>query len=422
MSRGLRVTSRCAIALVALICLVTAVACDRAGKDPDAAGAPVTTVPCPGEPLRFTTIGSLSGALTVSSVAKDTSDGYQAALHAVNGSCQLGRPLEIEVCDDKSDPNEATRCGRDAAADGTLALFGSSGAFDTGTTAADLPGVLTAGGTVFDLTDPRSFAAISGLTLVVGGVSAAAAVGADDVLMVALDSGPTRSFLGFSTQIASDLGINMDTLWVPPETTDWAPVAAQIAEKDPKAIGLILPSVVPFMNALDAEGISAQDVPIMSAVTLVPPEVVDELGPKGDGMYLLTQAAPPSDTDNPGIAQMLDELEAAGISGDATKRSPGLTTAWSNVHLLADILATVPPAQLETLDSAGVVDVFSKVGPTSRPEYAAFDFTKMAYPDIPALSALRLFSRDAMVVKVEDGSYRSVSPFGDATQPFDLNS
>jgi hypothetical protein len=79
------------------------------------------------------------------------------------------------VCDDKSDPNEATKCGRQAHDDGTLALFGSSGSFDGGTSAANLPGVLTGGGSVFDLTDPRSFSISSPLSLVVGGSATAAA-------------------------------------------------------------------------------------------------------------------------------------------------------------------------------------------------------------------------------------------------------
>ena len=65
----------------------------------------------------------------------------------------------------------------------------------------------------------------------------------------------------------------------------------------------------------------------------------------------------------------------------------------------------------------------SESGPAaSRPEFAPFDFSKNAYPDIPALSALRLFSREAMVLRVEDGKYKAVTPFGDATKPFDLES
>ena len=58
--------------------------------------------------------------------------------------------------------------------------FGSSGSFPDGTSAANLPGVLTGGGSVFDLTDPRSFSISSPLTLVVGGAATAAAAGVHD--------------------------------------------------------------------------------------------------------------------------------------------------------------------------------------------------------------------------------------------------
>ena len=97
-----------------------------------------------------------------------------------------------------------------------------------------------------------------------------------------------------------------------------------------------------------------------------------------------------------------------------------MVTAWSNVHIFADIVGALPKQQIASLDSNTLVDAFKNAPPVSRPEYAPFDLSKNAYPDIPALSALRLFSREAMVLKVEDGGYKSVTPFGDATKPFKL--
>lgn len=427
MLRHHRIWSRSAVALTVTFCLVTAACGDDANEDAnedanaaETEASPTTTTDCPGEPLRFTTFASETGPVSFPSVRAETRDGYKAALQAVNAECALGRPLDIAICDDKSDPNESAKCGRTAASDGTIALFGHTGLFDAGTAAADLPGVLTQGQTPFDLTDERSFSPISGLTLVMAGVSVAAAEGAESILMVSLDSSATRPFVGVSREIAAGLGLEMEPLWVPPETTDYAPVAAQIAERDPDAIVLILNSMVPFMNALDAVGISPRDVPIMTGVTLFPPETIEELGAKAEGMYLLSQAAPPSDTDNPGIAQMLEELEAAGVDAQPEELSPAITTAWSNVHILVDILQDLPEADLATLDSAKLVELFSGVGPVSRPEYTPFDFTTTAYPDIKALASLRLFSRQAMVITVEDGTYQAVSPFGDVTQPFEL--
>ena len=302
------------LVLVAVVAML-AVACSSSdsGTKSSAGGSTTTTKPCPGDPIKLTTILSLSGPLVVESASQGTRDGLEVGLKAVNGTCQLGRPLEVDLCDDKSSPNGATRCGREAASNGSLALFGSTGSFETGTTAANLPGILGAGASVFDLTNPSAFAPISALTLVVGGASASSAAGAKKALMVSIDSSLTRTFMGTAVDVARELGVDLDVLWVPPETTDWAPVAAQVAERNPQAIGVALPSMVPFINALDAEGITPTDVPIQTAVTLLPPEQIKQLGAKADGIYLVTQVTPATDTDNPGVKQMLKEFKAAGV-------------------------------------------------------------------------------------------------------------
>jgi hypothetical protein len=409
-----------AVALVAVV--ASACSSDDGGSSNASGGSTTTTRPCPGEPIKLTTMLSLTGPLTIESATQGTEDGLEVALKAVNGTCEIGRPIEIDICDEKSSPNGSTRCGREGASDGSLALFGSTGSFETGTTAANLPGILGAGASVFDLTNPRAFAPISALTLVVGGASASSAAGAKKALMVAIDSAITRTFMGTAVDVARQLGVDMDVLWVPPETTDWAPVAAQVAERDPQAIGVALPQMVPLINALDQEGITPDDVPIQTAVTLLPPEQIEQLGPKADGIYLVTQVTPPTDVDNPGIKQMLKEFAAAGVDIDPEQGSPSVVTAWSNVHILADLLKTLPKEQIDTLDSNALVALMENAPPVSRPEYAPFDFSKNAYPDIPALSGLRLFSREAMVLRVEDGKYKSVTPFGDATKPFKLES
>jgi branched-chain amino acid transport system substrate-binding protein len=395
------------------------------GKDTAAnagAPAPTTTVPCTGSPLRLTTITGLTGPVAFPSVAAELQDAYKAAQQSINAACELGRPLEIVVCDDKSDPNQATKCGRDAAGDGSLALFGNAGLNDTGTTAANLPAVLTNGATNFDLTNERSFPVTSALNLVMGAASAAKAAKTDQLLMVAFDTGPSRTFIALGQAVATQLGVKMDVQWVPPDTTDFAPIAAQISQQKPKAIATILTKTVPFLNALDAEGISPKDMPIMAGVNLFPLEAAEQLGAKADGLYLLSQAAPPSDDANPGIKQMLTELKNAGVDKDPKKLSPATTVAWSQVHILADALKVLPKAEIAALDSAKLVEVIGKLGPVNRAEITPFDFTTRAYAEIPPLAKLRLFSRQDMVLRVKDGAYETVSPFGDATKPFNLES
>ena len=408
------------VALIVVACV--AVACSSAGNATQGGGAgPAGTNPaCQGKPIKLTAILSLSGPLSVKSIGTETKDATTAALRAVNDQCALGRPIAVTLCDDKSDPNQAQQCGLEAKNNGSLALFGSSGGFDTGTTAAQLPGVLTAGGTVFDLTNPSSFSSTSGLTLVVGGAGVAAGLGKKENLLVVVDSAATRTFAGVSQQIAKEDGVKVDLLFVPAETTDYAPIAAQVSGRKPASIGLILPNPLPFMKALDAEGISPKTTPMLTAVTLMSPEVLQQLGSDANGMYLLTQQAPPSDTNNPGIQQMLKDLKAAGFKADGKELSPASTGAWSNVNTLVQILKKLPKSEIATLTSSQLVDAMKNAGPVNRPEVAPFDFSHVAFPDISALASFRIFSREAMIVRVEGGNYVRASSFSDATKPFNL--
>ena len=74
------------------------------------------------------------------------------------------------------------------------------------------------------------------------------------------------------------------------------------------------------------------------------------------------------------------------------------------------------------MTSAELVNAMKNAGPINRPEVAPFDFSKVAFPDVKSLAGFRIFSRDAMLVRVENGHYVSVSPFSDVTKPFKLNS
>jgi hypothetical protein len=222
--------------------------------------------------------------------------------------------------------------------------------------------------------------------------------------------------------VAKSVGVKVQTLFVPPTTTDYAPIAAQVSQTNPASIGIILTDPVPFMNALASEGITAKKVPILTAVTLMPPNVLHQLGSVANGMYLLTQQAPPSDTSNPGIQQMLKELKQAGFPANAKNLSPASTGAWSNVHGLVQVLQKLPKSEIAHLNSTELVQAMAKAGPIDRPEVAPFDFSKFAFPDIKSLAGFRIFSRDAMLVRVENGHYVSVSPFSDVTKPFKLNS
>ena len=215
----------------------------------------------------------------------------------------------------------------------------------------------------------------------------------------------------------------MDVLWVPPETTDWAPVAAQVAERNPQAIGVALPSMVPFINALDAEGITPSDVPIQTAVTLLPPEQIKQLGSKADGIYLVTQVAPPTDTDNPGVKQMLKEFKAAGVDArPRAEQSRRGDRVVERAHLRRHRRRA--PEAGDRLARLGHAGRRVQEGATGEPpRVRAVRLQQERVPGHPcALRVCASTPGEAMVLKVEDGAYKSVTPFGDATKPFKLES
>jgi branched-chain amino acid transport system substrate-binding protein len=419
---------RLSLTVVVLAAFVT-VACWGFSRGEQADGSVVaqakvggTDPSCAGKPLQFTSILSLTGPLSIPSISTETKHATAAALKAVNSQCALGRPIAVSLCDDKSDPNAAEQCGLEAKSNGSLALFGSSGTFANGTNAAQLPGIFTAGGTLFDLTNPDSFSSTSGLTLVLGGAGVSAGLHKKENLLVVVDTAATETFAADAQKVAQGVGVKVQTLFVPPTTTDYAPIAAQVGQSNPASIGIILTDPVPFLNALAANGTTPKKVPILTAVTLMPPNVLHQLGSVANGMYLLTQQAPPSDSSNPGVQQMLKELKSAGFPANGNNLSPASTAAWSNVHALADVLQKLPKSEIATLTSAQLVNAMKNAGPINRPEVAPFDFSKFAFPDVKSLAGFRIFSRDAMLVRVENGHYVSVSPFSDVTKPFKLNS
>ena len=376
---------------------------------------------CSGAPIKLTMIATLTGAEAFPSVSLDTEDGTKAAVKAVNSSCTAGRPLDVIICDDQSDPNQSATCGRDAKQDGSLAIFGSLGSYDNGVTASGLPAILTAGASQFDLTSPDAYPASSALVLILGSVSAAAAEGAKTYLMVAFESPVTQFLIAQAAALAKQLGVTMTPLYFPADTTDFAPVAAQVAAAKPGAIGLIVTSVVPFINALAGQGISAKNVPIFTAVSLIPPDVIHQVGNKIDGAYLISQSVPAQQTSNPGIKQMLKEFAAAGIHVKVADIGTAAVAAWSNVHLVGDALSKLSRSEVKHLTSAGLVKALQALGPVNRPEMAPFDLSKNAFPTNSVLKALRIFSNQAMVVRIENGTYKQVSPFGPVTKPFKMD-
>src|SRR6185312_3248108 len=162
-----------------------------------------------------------------------------AGVDGVNRTCALGRPLEVNICDDKADSNANLACGRKAASDGTLAIFGSIGSFDGGVTASKLPAIFVNGTSPFELTNKNAYSSVNGIALGISGTSAIKARGKKSSTLVLPDT-PTLQFAGkLIVEMAALLKIKVDPIYFPQDTTDFAPVAAQISEADDDVVGML---------------------------------------------------------------------------------------------------------------------------------------------------------------------------------------
>lgn len=401
----------------------TAVASDAGGESPrgtQPAAVSDNTADCPGEPLRFTTIAALSGAVARS--GERYRIGTDAAVTAVNRECALGRPIEVAFCDDAGDVNTNLACGRAAAGDGTLAILTTVGSFDDGVTASELPGIFLYGTSAFELTNPNSYSSISGVSVGMAGITAAAARGAEDFLLVLPDI-PALQFVASQVEeMAQLIDIELETIYFPADTTDYAPIAAQISERDPEAIGLLPASPVVMINALADEGLTPETHVMAMASIVLSPEIVAELGSAMDGMIVVSATVPPNAVENAGIAEFREDLEAIGQDPDALTVDFSTVTAWSNIMKLEEsLLAAGGPEFVADLTSESLVQALVE-HPAERPEAAPYDFRENVLTELPGLAAFRVFTRSVAMLELQDGEYQLLADgFVDILDPPDLD-
>jgi hypothetical protein len=372
---------------------------------------------CPGKPLKFMTIASLTGGPTGNVDPAAVEWGGDAALASINGTCSLGRPIEVTMCDDKFDVNGSLACGRKAASDGTLAILSSVGSFDDGATASGLPGVFLLGTGAFDLTNPKAYSSVSGVTIGMGGVSAAKSAGAKTFVLVLPDT-PALQFVSTQVEAAGkQLNVKVDTIHFPIDTTDFAPIAAQISEKHADAIGLLPVSPVPMINALASEGLTPKSHTMAIASIVMTPDVVKQLGSALDGMLVVSPTVPTTDTQNKGIAQFRADLKADGKNPDNPNVSFNTLLGWSNLQRLNAALMAAGPSVVANLDSKTLVDALV-AHPIDRPEAAPYDFKSNQLPEFPALASFRIFTRQVAILKMAHGRYDLLSDgFVDVLHP-----
>jgi hypothetical protein len=389
------------------------------GNTNSASGTTPPSKPCPGTPIKFTEIVPLTTPLGNATSA--FSDATNAAVDGINRNCTLGRPLQVTICDDKDDVNANVACGRKAASDGSLAILGSVGSFDDGVTASKLPAIFGNGTSPFELTNKNAYSSVNGLALGISAASALKARGKSSDTLVLPDT-PTFEFAGgLLVKLAGMIGIKVDPIYYPQDTTDFAGLAAQISEKNNQSIGMLPLNPVVIVNALAQEGITPDKEDIVVPGGIITPDIMKQLGSALNGMLVVSTALPPTDTSNPGIQEFRADMKADGKNPDDPNVDAAAVTAWSNVKKLEGALLAAGPAVIKSLDTQKVVDAVVN-HPIDRPETAPYDFRKQAMPEVPELSGFRVFTRKVAILQIENGKYNVLSNgFIDILKPPNLS-
>jgi branched-chain amino acid transport system substrate-binding protein len=418
MNRRTRSARACACVITAFALSVAACGGSSKGGTNGASGTTATSKPCPGTPLKFTSIIALSSPLGTGGERVRT--GIDAAVDAVNRTCALGRPLQVNICDDKGDTNANLACGRKAGSDGSLAILGSIGSFDDGVTASKLPAVFVNGTSPFELTNKNAYSSVNGIALGISATSAIKARGRKSSTLVLPDT-PTLQFAGkLLVKMAALLKVKVDPIYYPQDTTDFAPIAAQISQADDDAVGMLPLNPVVVVNALAQEGITPENHDMIVPGGVITPEILKELGDAANGILVVSEAMPPTQTSNKGIAEFRADMQADGKNPDDPNVDFGTVTSWSNVKKLEGALLAAGPSAIASLDSKGVVDAVVN-HPVDRPEMAPYDFRRNAIPEVPDLAPFRVFTRTVAVLQIEDGKYKVLSDgFIDILKPPDL--
>ena len=177
---------------------------------------------------------------------------------------------------------------------------------------------------------------------------------------------------------------------------------------------------VVVVNALAQEGITPENHDMVVPGGVITPEMLKELGDAANGILVVSEAMPPTETSNKGIAEFRADMKADGKDPDDPNVDAGTVTSWSNVKKLEGALLAAGPQVIASLDSKSVVDAVVN-HPVDRPEMAPYDFRKHAIPEVPDLAGFRVFTRTVAVLQIEDGKYKVLSDgFIDILKPPDL--
>jgi branched-chain amino acid transport system substrate-binding protein len=325
LSAGKRRGAQWLIAIFAFV--VVAVAAAGCGSDSDSSSGDSTggtSAELSGDPVKVMTFADITVQPPAPSY-EFVADSVKAAIDHANEEGGInGRPIELTVCDTKMNPNTATECGRKAVEEEVVAVVGGASTFDgqvaTVVEEAGIPMVGPVAQSPPTYNGKLSYCSVfqtsSAMPLF---TKLAKELGVKKVSLITAGGTPaTQTVAGAFEEGAKANGLEVGAVVTPsPQTTNFAPAAAQAAEGGAEAV-----VVLPFSSPpAVAEQIKQQEPDLKVIWPSWAFSFGGEWPESQNGAEVLASAQPPTATDVPGIAEYLQQMDEFSPDTQLTETS-----------------------------------------------------------------------------------------------------
>ncbi len=362
--------------------------------------SPETTPAEPGEPIKIMAFGTFESQSLNLDQARAGVEAHVKVLNAEGGVA--GHEIEVIVCNDNFDPNEAAACARQAVDEGVVAVVGPASGYASAALPileeAKIPYLNGSGaGGVIELTSPDSFPLHGGSQVqLMGAGRVLVDQGAKNVTIIVADADQARE-AAKNIEKAIELGGGTpSTVIAPIGAPDYSAVAASALDNDPEGIVIAhvpadAPKIVQALRQAGYEGAIATSTGILTQTG------IDSIGEAAEGVLLLDRGQLSADTSIPEVKAFNDAMKD---SEPDAKIDPASLNGWAAVTFFAALVERTDgeitgAALIDTIHSldtpieTGIFPPYS--GPTDTPPVADF-------PQVVSFQANLAIVKDGKVV------------------------
>jgi ABC-type branched-subunit amino acid transport system substrate-binding protein len=405
----------CAAAAVAAGCGSSDESSTSTGSSSSAStGAAETTAAKPtGEPIKIMTMAPIEASSGTSILSPETAAASQATVNKINAEGGInGRPIDLIICDEHSDPNAAAACARKAEQEKVVALVATYSQFsDKAYPILEKAKIANLGDipvTAPDGTSDMSFPVNAGSAVLVAIGQAAAErpdckkpglVQIDSTAKDLITAGVFGGILVGGKQPAYNIALS-------PTSQDYSSQANEAADKGDCVVMFTVPgSALSFIPAFR----QISDQPIIASNNSVSAEVAKKLSSMLEGT-VVPDYFPPYNSD--AKADFRETMDKYAETKDVDFTHYNATNAYVSVNVFKEIAETLGDnitnqTFLAALQKAKDVDTGGLTPPlnfTKANEWKGVPFQK------------RIFNRNMVYTKIDDGEQVQDGGFRDLTK------